>query len=90
MTFRIGQRVIFISYGDGYDQKKWDRYPECPRPVVGRIYVVMNAHFKFGTQFIDVGLQWSYRKDLFRPVVDRPTDISIFTKMLNPNKESVS
>ncbi len=34
-------------------------------------------------------LEWSFRATRFRPVVDRPTDISIFTRMLTDADEKV-
>lgn len=36
-----------------------------------------------------LGKEAAYAARRFRPVVDRPTDISIFTRMLNPSDEQV-
>lgn len=36
------------------------------------------------------GLEPSFEASLFRPIVERKTDISVFEAMLNPSKEQVS
>ena len=89
MTFRIGQKVVCI-----YD---WV-YPDEPGPYVikGNIYTVSG----FGDWYGDLTIYfaempvykspdgWSdgYDPAYFRPVVEKKTDISIFTALLNPTE----
>ena len=100
MTFRVGQKVVCI---DDYSSLS-GRY--CLNmPKLHGVYTVRNFEGRGDIPalrlFELINEPRTHRNvpgliepafDIlsFRPVVDRPTDISIFTKMLNPNQESVS
>ena len=67
--------------------------------IVGRIYTVREVYVcpalgTLGLRFEEhinpvhpmYGIECGYSAERFRPVVERKTDISIFTQMLNPSK----
>jgi hypothetical protein len=87
MTFHVGQKVVCIKKNrwiglDGIGNEPGD-------PVFGGIYTIASIDQSF------LGLK-ECRSDSeyfmlhFRPVVAPKTDISIFTRMLNPAKEPIS
>jgi hypothetical protein len=88
MNFRRGQKVVCIK-------NKMDngasRHPCVDYPDVGRVYTVaaawINKCGKALLQFDELRIpkeyrKWGFRASYFRPVVQRKTDISIFTAML--------
>jgi hypothetical protein len=99
VNFRIGQKVVCIwQYSRGMDDcpsipQKGQVYTvrgfsDAPyRPDELAIYLeeVVNPPFDYSP-----GWDWtgepSFMACRFRPVVERKTDISIFTEMLGPNK----
>lgn len=76
MTFRVGQKVVCVL-AEGW------RYLKN-----GAIYTVLKTSaFDGDAEFMVVDCQeggGQYRKVRFRPIVERKTDISVFTKMLTP------
>jgi hypothetical protein len=85
MTFRVGQKVVCISE---------DKTRILRR---GRIYTIASIRWIGADETNDPGLgvtveetptkeddEWfaEFRAERFRPIVERKTDISIFTKML--------
>ncbi len=91
MAFSVGQKVVCVDAGPF-------RGASVPTPLVlNRVYTV--AGFDLFECLIlaeqpgrnDAG--WSadigYAPDRFRPVVERKTDISIFTAMLTGKKQKV-
>lgn len=88
MTFRVGQKVICIDEV-GQNPNLGDR-----TVIKGRIYTVREAYDWFGYPGIRLDeiynyLDRGYSAHRFRPVVERKTDISIFTAMLNTSKREV-
>jgi hypothetical protein len=96
MNFRIGQKVVCI---------KDTPYPADappPHPMAGTIATVswIGLHKGFEDEpAIDLvefpspetdRYHRGYAASNWRPLVERKTDISIFTKMLNPNQEAVN
>lgn len=95
MTFRIGQKVIYVGIQDG---SLWQRFCDLFHPdhsdnlIKYSVYTVEQIIYHFdGIHCIHlVGYKspatnyWmeGYRADAFRPAVERKTDISVFTKML--------
>jgi hypothetical protein len=100
--FNVGQKVECIGYPP---TPKFALYPSAQVPKVGGIYVIRavndwpdegvtrlrfvgldNSHLlpKMGGR-IEPGFNSIY----FRPIVERKTDISIFTAMLTPTKRKV-
>ena len=87
MTFHVGQKVVCIKHPIPHP---WCRYPVF---VKGSVYTVAALDDLEGEVFIAVReLHWSVFGNIsgFRPVVERKTDISIFTAMLNTSKQEVS
>lgn len=83
--FYVGQKVVCV---DG----KPRNYPHCAVRA-GAVYTVSKImHSIYGDSLhvaeVD-GDYWGFYADRFRPVVERKTDISIFTAMLNPSKQRV-
>jgi hypothetical protein len=80
-SFHVGQKVVCIN-ASGFE----DRLME------GAIYTVSDVGVDFGELYLGLEetiavspgpLHWLATR--FRPVVDRKSDISIFTSMLNPS-----
>lgn len=71
--------------------------PDAPHPVRGAIYTVTTCRVhpvwnNLGVKIAEIQVHefdW-FRADRFRPVVERKTDISIFTAMLNPVPSKVT
>lgn len=88
MTFRIGQKVCAID--DFKDRHGWSMPKKGPVYTVRGIQSnhlgtglllneIRNDHYRFAEGFIEP----TFLADCFRPVVERKTDISIFTRMLD-------
>lgn len=98
MTFYVGQKVVcvddknrtvfrpgteeFITCGSVY-VIRWLGFLD--REPVLRLEGVVRPSYARIPEWSD----YPFAIDRFRPVVERKTDISIFTKMLTPNKESI-
>lgn len=94
MTFRIGQKVEYI--GPAIDGSSTGQITPVPRTiytvrengsVLGvsaiRVFEIVNSPKDWGNGFYEL---WMNR-DYFRPLIERKTDISIFTAMLNRTTE---
>lgn len=99
MTFRVGQKVVCI--GSNENPKLSDAADKAHRKpdinqiytirsmfawkhlVLVRLYEVDNRHLM---PIMGVSVEPGYDSRGFRPLVERKTDISIFTRMLNPSK----
>lgn len=92
--YRIGQKVICVD--DDFSQYHYfgEQYPQknCIYTVRNfsdgehiRLVEIINNQYPYNDGFMEV----SFRATRFRPIVERKTDISIFTEMLRPMKESV-
>jgi hypothetical protein len=102
MTFRIGQKVICVSY-------EWDNIwwrirafflpPPCGDLTVGEIYTVANIIWDnehpdvpWTIEVIEAphpANRWweaGWDPKCFRPLVERKTDISVFKRMLIGNR----
>src|SRR5215470_2330025 len=89
--FRVGQRVVCIDASP--NQRYGVAVPGLKR---GGIYIIRSIGRKpkwespgWGVlvegiciKHPDVGCEWPMKPSRFRPVVDRPTDIGVFKKML--------
>ncbi len=81
MAFRVGQKVVCVDASPGF-------YAKSPCSLrEGEVYTIERidddpAHLNGAGLYVDGDrvCQWSCKR--FRPVVERKTDISIFTKML--------
>lgn len=89
MTFRVGQKVVCIG---GFDESDRRLGRECgfTVPVEHSIYTITGFAFEEGFIMlaeippIEAGKFVAFDRSRFRPIVERKTDISIFTKMLTP------
>lgn len=81
MTFRVGQKVALVGTGSW---KAWrGTVDERPKPRHGVVYTVREIEFHFGLEWLVIGFGTDgFDARDFRPVVERKTDISIFTKTL--------
>lgn len=92
MTFRIGQKVVCVRH------HKNEHTESFIRPEIGGVYTVSGDTLAYGEQYLflkeikNAPVKW---RDLgtselpfwcgqFRPLVERKTDISVFTALLNP------
>ena len=98
MSFRIGQKVVCIDALHPRTLSQWwiELWHPYEHAVEGRVYTISNIYLLGADQMIElVELPspatdfWyaGFFADGFRPVVERKTDISIFTKMLKPKRE---
>lgn len=90
MNFRVGQKVVCVDASE--KNGRWF----ADAPIEGRVYTIVGfAETKRGTGLLlqeianDEEFCGSYSPNRFRPIVERKTDISIFTAMLNPSHEKV-
>jgi hypothetical protein len=84
MAFHVGQKVVCV---DDTDQ------PAAPYVVRGRIYTISDMHeprdglglYLEEVPCVETDDYWgSFKAERFRPIIERKTDISIFTAMLKP------
>jgi hypothetical protein len=86
--FHVGQKVVYIGPGRWEDQDG-DPCAGFALPVPGPIYTIFEISQMRGKLFLtlnEFSPRWAFGAKYFRPVVERKTDISIFTDMLLPNK----
>lgn len=98
MTFRVGQKVVCV---DGSDHASYECEGTI-MPIEKQIYTIRETIIgpRCGTQHVRLveilntsrltvedgyGEPW-FRCSRFRAIVERKTDISVFTSMLNTNK----
>lgn len=88
MTFRVGMKVVCVDASVDY-------LGQATNLIEGAVYEVRAKGTHLGEDFIVVAgaPSWhptkGYRSSRFRPVVERKTDISVFTAMLNPSQVTV-
>ncbi len=98
MAFRVGQKVVCIKANFYNPQYKLPHN----LPKVGDIYTIRNMDIgtcgddgvpQVALMFHELvypvlkcGFEFSFSASSFRPLVDRKTDISIFTRMLKRGK----
>ena len=91
--FRVGQKVVCVD-----DTPYFANYPTTLEIAVGRVYEIRGLYRRRNGEEL-LRLAGVYRQDAldrvgdqgflawrFRPVVSRPTDISVFTKMLTDER----
>lgn len=92
MTFRVGQKVVCVV--DPSASLKM-RYPEAVFPSLKAVYTIRSMfpyNGKVLLRFCELnnsrsvwnGIERGFNSKYFRPIVERKTDISVFTKMLTP------
>lgn len=97
MTFHVGQKVVFV--GGDRTGPNVIRIPGCLKKgdvytvrEIDPIYIPYFGHPGIRVEeFIAPSVMWRGRmveacrtSDAFRPLIERKTDISIFTEMLTP------
>lgn len=91
MVFRVGQKVCCIIDIDAWHDINDGRAPLCG-PRKGAVYVVVEIVTMPIGPCLGFG-EWPgavWNQEGFRPLVEKKTDISIFTALLNPSREPVS
>lgn len=87
--FRAGQKVVCVDASGGPTLTEGAVYtihriegpfPGRFRDQIGEMYGVFLYEVEPDPQF------YGFHPSRFRPAVDRPTDISVFTRMLKPEK----
>ncbi len=86
-NFHVGQKVVCI-------ESEWEKVigpydPVCPK--VGQVLTIIGMMEMGGETYIGFP-EWhdhGYHHSGFRPVVERKTDISIFTAMLENSEDRV-
>lgn len=103
MAFRVGQKVVCVDAGGDLDGRSPGIWAKGEEIVDGQIYTIhsMFPHPADGVLCLRLHevkrdpaalIMWGhdgYAASRFRPVVERKTDISIFTAMLNPSHNRV-
>lgn len=93
MTFHVGQKIVCVDDGPS----KWSGM--CGKSVKrGRIYTVlrmMDYHDGAGERLYLIeaapsGCHDGFNPDRFRPIVEKKTDISLFTAMLKEKQREHS
>lgn len=85
MTFHVGQKVVCV------DDSPNRLGEECPVKR-GPIYIVSDVGMAWDGPYLNIeGVRlarqyFGFAVERFRPIVEKKTDISIFTAMLNPNE----
>jgi hypothetical protein len=97
---KVGMKVVCIG---NFDSSKFPGYEHVTFPVKGSVYTIrafvegltLDGQIAEGLIFEEIvnpisarGIEYSFKPIRFRPVVERKTDISIFTRMLNPTNAS--
>ncbi len=98
MTFHVGMKVVCVDDDFGknhngellpklnqiYTIRTIEENPFKPGNFGIRLFEIVNHMFEYDDDFAEC----RFSALQFRPVVERKTDISIFTKMLNSVRES--
>lgn len=92
MAFRIGQKVVCVDARARISLYRAWIYNDAP--VEGRVYTISAIVLDEGEDCLVLlehprsprSQHSGFAARRFRPVVERKTDISIFTKMLKPSK----
>jgi hypothetical protein len=94
--FRVGQKVVCV---DASGRRPWW---DDEAPIEGRVYTIARIFFDIDCEVLEFvelkrcqrsrgwhGCDIGYDARRFRPIVERKTDISVFTKMLTPKKREL-
>lgn len=83
MAFFIGQKVT-MKYPYGWERVYTGTVKDVVPPKYGEVYVIDGFDQYLGDTFLILnGFDDMYLSERFRPVVEKKTDISVFTEMLN-------
>lgn len=103
MMFYVGQKVVFVGYPgpSGIKVGPAKAVPRAPYCEVGRVYTVLGVEQRalyatskwagvslyLGFHQEPYGPVWHHHTG-FRPLIERPTDISVFERLLTPSKQT--
>lgn len=102
-NFRVGQKVVCMN--DTFISPGWGSVPNRPvrgrvytiRGIAPQVYangialaVLLEEKANYPLVWPNGIYEMPFPAKRFRPAVDKPADISIFTKMLTPTKRLVS
>lgn len=88
MAFRVGQKVVCVN-----DAENVGPWLEAAQPVLNAVYTVAAPPYvdDEGDLIVEIvelmNPYGGYLVGRFRPVVERKTDISVFTKMLTGSRK---
>lgn len=80
---RVGQKVVAVDVDGAHELRKG---------VVYTVSRIVNRFGRVGVNLLEVDPRapfLAFKAERFRPVVDKPTDISVFKKMLAPSKREL-
>ena len=93
MTFYVGQKVVCVDDRPNAECLPWQRGEKIQH---GHVYTILRLHSHCGdfvcwleevrrsdTAIREWGPDVGYRIERFRPLIERKTDISIFTEILD-------
>ena len=99
MTFRVGQKVVCVDAGSTGKYTPWRHSDDVHGLTEGVVYTIRAVGSFRGLRDnvwlaeihrpLCAGREYPYAAARFRPVVERKTDISVFTAMLNPSQVTV-
>ena len=95
MSFHVGQKVVCVNAE--WDDPHWCKFTPN-RPVAGGVYTIREIHSAFPHRvgfyldelpnpvviWVERTGEGAFLSTRFRPVIERKTDISVFTALLNP------
>lgn len=87
MAFRVGQKVVCVNATDGYGSLYGAGYTHGLRE--GAIYTISKITDETFVSVAEIKVG-GWRADRFRPIVEKKTDISIFTAMLKTKKQGAN
>jgi hypothetical protein len=97
MTFRVGQKVVCIDAD--FPHSMYSEYVQFPKkngvyeirgilpfvdPADGRQFIYLAGITNRKLAYLQGAFESAFPSNRFRPIVERKTDISVFTKMLTP------
>ncbi len=90
MTFRVGQKLVCVNAPTGEPFGPYRAFPKLGQTYTYRGCLNEDSIYLAEIQN-DFGkaAEVAFYKSRFRPAVDRKTDISLFTAMLNPSKQEI-
>lgn len=94
MTFRVGMKVICVWHVPTIHRRSHCFYPEKHGIYTIRDIYVQNGRDLLLLQEVhnpmwEGGEEYGFNSRGFRPIVERKTEISIFTQMLNHSKHGL-
>lgn len=87
--FRVGQKVVCVNASDG----AWEDRFGCASGSLskGEIYIIISMNADGADVFLRLhGVMGGWLQERFRPLVEKETDISVFTEILKTTKPKIN